>query len=191
MKVLHHPIALDIQGQTNLAGCIQAWHSQSATHALALLLHIIEVLGLQLLRFKTREVRAKAPRAIRKDLRPIAGLLDDIQVPQFCNSVNLARIVVSFRSLPSFCIVVTASAAGTTYASGKSANSYCSLMMPVQPEHAHPLNCSHLKLMHTCSGTPVGRPSTQLISHIVELLRTLTTAVGQKRPSCLVQFSVH
>ena len=94
--LLHHPIALDIQGQTSLADCIQAWHLQSTTHALAPVLHV-EVLGLQLLRFNTRGVRVKDRRSVRKDLRPIAGLLGDIQVPQFCNSVNLDTRTCEFQ----------------------------------------------------------------------------------------------
>ena len=51
--LLHHPIALDIQGHTNLPDCLQAWHSQTNVHALAPLLRT-DILGLQLLRFQTR-----------------------------------------------------------------------------------------------------------------------------------------
>ena len=72
------------------------WHIQSTIHALAPFLHV-EVLGLQRLRFKARETRARARRTVRKDLRPIAGLLDDIQVPQFCNSVNLDTHYCDFQ----------------------------------------------------------------------------------------------
>ena len=65
--LLHHPIALDIQGHTSLTECVQAWHAQSTVHALAPLLHI-RVLGLQLMRFHTRGPRARGRRSVRKDL---------------------------------------------------------------------------------------------------------------------------
>ena len=94
--LLHHPIALDIQGHTSLPDCLQAWHSQPCVHALAPHLRT-DVLGLQLLRFETRGVRTKDRRAVRKDLRPITRLLDNIQVPQFCNSVNLDTHLCEFK----------------------------------------------------------------------------------------------
>ena len=86
--LLRHPIALPLQGFTSLSECAQAWCHQTHTHALAPFCHV-PALGLQLMRFRARGKRAPGHRSIRKDLRPISGILDDISVPQFCNSHNL------------------------------------------------------------------------------------------------------
>ena len=43
------------------------------------------------------EPKKKARRAVRRDLRPIAGLLDDVRAPQFCISVNLDTHYCDFQ----------------------------------------------------------------------------------------------
>ena len=77
---LMHPIALPIQGRLSLAQSLDEWYSQDIAHALVPD-PPANFRGIQLLRFKTGVSGNRPRRNIRKDARPIQGVLADFVVP--------------------------------------------------------------------------------------------------------------